>query len=379
MKILSVFGTRPEAVKMAPVIAKLKETEGIISTVCVTGQHRSMLDQVLRIFNIVPDHDLDIMQPGQTLQSITALTLERISKVLEAVQPDRVLVHGDTTTAFATALAAFYQKIPVGHVEAGLRTYNKYSPWPEEMNRTMIGRIADMHFAPTKSAADNLIKEGIEKNSIFVTGNTVIDALLQVVAKIDSDAMLQDKCRQQFDFIDPDKKLILVTAHRRENFGAGMDNICTALKKIASNNNVQIIYPVHLNPKVQDPAFRELKNCQNIFLIEPLDYVPFVYLMSCAYLILTDSGGIQEEGPSLGKPVLVMRDNTERPEAVSAGTVRVIGTKVDNIVSAVVLLLNNMVQYKKMSNKVNPYGDGEAAGKIVDYIQCTSKSWYKES
>jgi UDP-N-acetylglucosamine 2-epimerase (non-hydrolysing) len=355
--IFVVFGTRPEAIKMAPVVNALKASHQFKVTVCVTAQHRQMLDQVLALFNIAPDIDLNVMQPKQDLSDITSRVLLGMRDVLAIHRPDIVLVHGDTTTTMAASLAAFYAKIPVGHVEAGLRTGDKYAPWPEEMNRKLTGHIADMHFAPTATARENLLREGIAETAIHVTGNTVIDALLTVKDKADGEA-------KRFT-LDAAKKLILVTGHRRENFGGGFENICNALLRLAVRGDVQIVYPVHLNPNVQEPVQRLLGNHPSIQLIGPQDYLPFVYLMKQSYLILTDSGGIQEEAPSLGKPVLVMRDVTERPEAVAAGTVKLVGAEEDRIVAAVTELLEDAQSYQAMSKATNPYGDGKAAARIV--------------
>jgi UDP-N-acetylglucosamine 2-epimerase (non-hydrolysing) len=368
MKILSVFGTRPEAIKMAPVVQKLQSLDSVESRICVTAQHREMLDQVLNLFDIKPDYDLNLMEERQDLSDITARVLIGLREVLRAFNPDWVLVHGDTTTTFASSLAAFYEKITVGHVEAGLRTGNIYAPWPEEMNRRLAGAIASYHFAPTERAALNLRNEGVAEINICVTGNTVIDALLQIIKSIKSGKISSDKFFESFPFIDRTKRMILVTGHRRENFGHGFEQICAGLKAISERDDVQIVYPVHLNPNVQSPVHSILGGLENIFLIEPQDYAPFVYLMDKAYFIITDSGGIQEEAPSLGKPVLVMRDVTERPEAVQAGTVRMVGTDPDKILSESSLLLDSPSHYKKMTHRHNPYGDGQASGRIVDYI-----------
>lgn len=370
-KVLTVFGTRPEAIKMAPVVKELKKHPGIFATrVCVTAQHRQMLDQVLDLFDIVPDYDLDIMKPGQSLTDVTCNVLQGLAPVLVDFRPDVVLVHGDTTTTMAASLAAYYQKIDVGHVEAGLRTGNIYSPWPEEMNRRMAGAITRFHFAPTERSRENLLQEGVAPDTIFVTGNTVIDALLDVVEKVRTDRGLQNDMDNRFSFLDPDKRLILVTGHRRENFGNGFENICLALKEVAvANPDVEIVYPVHLNPNVQEPVHRLLSGCPSVHLIEPLDYLPFVYLMDRSYLIITDSGGVQEEAPSLGKPVLVMRDATERPEAVDAGVVKLVGTDYDLIVDNVTSLLENDDLYKTMAQAINPYGDGKACGRITEALK----------
>lgn len=364
-----VFGTRPEAIKMAPVVRALSEAKQWEVKVCVTAQHRQMLDQVLSLFEIVPGFDLNIMKPGQDLTDITCNVLSGMRDVFNQWRPDLVLVHGDTATAMAAALAAYYAKIPVGHVEAGLRTNDIYSPWPEEMNRRMVGRVARLHFAPTETARANLLAEGCADESIFVTGNTVIDALLNVVERINTDTTLNQQLRERFAFLQEDKRLILVTGHRRENFGQGFEDICKALRKIAERDDVQIVYPVHLNPNVQEPVNRILAGCENIYLIEPQDYLPFVYLMNRAHILLTDSGGIQEEAPSLGKPVLVMRDTTERPEAVAAGTVKLVGTDAASIVSETTRLLDDQQEYQRMSHTHNPYGDGQAAQRISKILQ----------
>ncbi|MDM7860237.1 UDP-N-acetylglucosamine 2-epimerase (non-hydrolyzing) [Alteromonas sp. ASW11-36] len=367
-KVLMIFGTRPEAIKMAPLAKALQEKPDISVEVCVTGQHREMLDQVLKLFDLKPDYDLNLMRPGQDLYDITARALVGLRDILKEVKPDLVLVHGDTTTTFASSLASFYQQIDIGHVEAGLRTGNIYSPWPEECNRSLTGRLASIHFAPTDKSRQNLIKEGIDESSIIVTGNTVIDALLQVVNKIENDTDLSSELSKKFHFLDDSKKLILVTGHRRESFGEGFENICESLKLLSSRENVQIVYPVHLNPNVQEPVNRILSGIKNVHLIEPLDYLPFVYLMNKSYIILTDSGGIQEEAPSLGKPVLVMRDTTERPEAVSAGTVKLVGTSINAIVQNCEELLDIDEAYQRMSYAHNPYGDGHACKRIVESI-----------
>ncbi|MFC7419984.1 non-hydrolyzing UDP-N-acetylglucosamine 2-epimerase [Iodobacter arcticus] len=367
-KILVVFGTRPEAIKMAPLVKGLSQHSEFETRVCVTAQHRQMLDQVLELFNIVPEYDLNLMQPGQDLSDITSRILLALKPVFEDFKPDLVLVHGDTTTSMACSLSAFYHRIPVGHIEAGLRTGDIYSPWPEELNRKITSLMAWMHFAPTEMAKNNLLKEGIAETSICVTGNTVIDALLATSKQIDLDSILSAELSEKFSFIDKSKKLILVTGHRRENFGQGFENICAGLNVLASREDVQVIYPVHLNPNVQEPVNRYLSNNKNIYLIDPQDYLPFVYLMKKSYLILTDSGGIQEEAPSLGKPVLVMRDTTERPEAVLAGTVMLTGTNTQRIVEAVEILLNDEVEYQRMTGAHNPYGTGNACSTIVDSL-----------
>lgn len=366
-KVLLVFGTRPEAIKMAPLALQLKERNDCFETrVCVTGQHRQMLDQVLELFNLTPDFDLNLMKPGQTLSDITSGVLKGLEQVFAEWTPDVVLVHGDTATTFAASLAAYYHKIAVGHVEAGLRTGDIYSPWPEEANRKLTGALTTYHFAPTQSSYNNLIKENIDPKNITITGNTVIDALLTVKEKVETDRAVIAQFEQQFNFLDSTKKLILVTGHRRENFGQGFLNICTALANIAKQYpDVQIVYPVHLNPNVQKPVNELLSGISNIYLIAPQDYLPFVYLMNRSYLILTDSGGIQEEAPSLGKPVLVMRDTTERPEAVEAGTVKLVGTDAALIQQSVVELLENTDLYQMMAAAHNPYGDGTACQQII--------------
>ena len=368
-KVLLVFGTRPEAIKMAPLALALQQSPDIEAEVCVTAQHRQMLDQVLGLFELKPDYDLDLMQPGQDLYDITSRALLGLRDVYKQAQPDLVLVHGDTTTTFAASLAAFYQRIPVGHVEAGLRTGDIYSPWPEEINRKLTGAITALHFAPTDKAQQNLLTENVAANTVSVTGNTVIDALIAVVDKIQKDEALNRELAAKFDFLDPNKRLILVTGHRRESFGGGFENICRALHTLAKNEDVQVLYPVHLNPNVQEPVNRLLKNTVYVFLIDPQDYLPFVYLMSRAHIILTDSGGVQEEAPSLGKPVLVMRDTTERPEAIEAGTVKLVGTDYQTIVDTAQTLLDDEEAYQAMSFAHNPYGDGKACQRIVDTIR----------
>ena len=368
-KILTVFGTRPEAIKMAPLVHALASDDRFDAKVCVTAQHREMLDQVLELFEIVPDFDLNIMKPSQTLNDVTTAILVGLKPVLEEFQPDVVLVHGDTATTFAAALAAYYQQIKVGHVEAGLRTGNIYSPWPEEANRKLASAITSYHFAPTAGSKENLLKEGVAESDITVTGNTVIDALFWVRKKLQEDKSLAVSLAAKFDFLDLDKKLILVTGHRRESFGGGFERICEALRQIATMwPEIQILYPVHLNPNVQEPVTRLLNNLNNVFLIDPQQYLPFFYLMDRSAIILTDSGGIQEEAPSLGKPVLVMRDKTERPEAVEAGTVRLVGTNKNMIVEQVNTLLSNTAEYNKMSGAHNPYGDGNAVRRIIDVL-----------
>lgn len=368
-KILLVFGTRPEAIKMAPLVKTLQAHAAFEVKVCVTAQHRHMLDQVLQLFDIQPDFDLNLMKPGQDLSDITSGVLLGLKPVLAQWCPDIVLVHGDTSTTFAASLAAFYQRIPVGHVEAGLRTGNLYSPWPEEANRKLTSVLAQWHFTPTATSRSNLLKEGVPSGAIHVTGNTVIDALLQVRKKIVNSPQLRQQFAQDFGFLDPRKRLVLVTGHRRENFGEGFERICQALARIAQEHaDVQVVYPVHLNPQVQEPVRRLLNGIDNVHLIEPLDYLPFVHLMDKSTLILTDSGGIQEEAPSLGKPVLVMRDTTERPEAVEAGTVKLVGTDVEKIVTATSTLLTDAQAYQTMAFAHNPYGDGEACQRIAQAL-----------
>ncbi|MCP5181304.1 MAG: UDP-N-acetylglucosamine 2-epimerase (non-hydrolyzing) [Pseudomonadales bacterium] len=369
MKLLVVFGTRPEAIKMAPLVNALKAAPDIDTRVCVTAQHRSMLDQVLTLFSIQPDWDLDIMSQGQDLTDITCAVLKGLRPVLAQFQPDRVLVHGDTSTTLAASLAAYYHRVPLGHVEAGLRTGNIYSPWPEEINRCVAGTISDMHFAPTAGARDNLLREGKDPASITVTGNTVIDALLSVAGKLSEDTVLSSEIGARFPFLREDRRLVLVTGHRRESFGAGFERICQALKKIAERDDVQVVYPVHLNPNVREPVNRWLSGKDNIHLIEPLDYLPFVYLMQRSCFLLTDSGGVQEEAPALGKPVLVMRETTERPEAVTAGTVVLVGTDDNRIVAEADRLLDDGDAYLSMSRAHNPYGDGHACSRILTALR----------
>lgn len=368
-RVLTVFGTRPEAIKMAPLVHALAADERFEAKVCVTAQHREMLDQVLELFEITPDYDLDLMKAGQTLNEVTARILLELKPVLQKFKPDVVLVHGDTATTFAASLASYYEQIAVGHVEAGLRTGNIYSPWPEEANRKLTGALTKYHFAPTETSKDNLLKENYSPEHINVTGNTVIDALLMVKDKIESDADLKATLAEQFPYLDENKKLILVTGHRRESFGGGFERICKALAETAQQHpDVQILYPMHLNPNVREPVNRILSGIDNIMLIEPQQYLPFIYLMDRANIILTDSGGIQEEAPSLGKPVLVMRDTTERPEAVSAGTVKLVGTDVEKIVSNLDQLLTDESAYQAMSYAHNPYGDGKACERILNEL-----------
>ena len=378
-----VFGTRPEAIKMAPLVKEFqKNTENFQTIVCVTGQHREMLDQVLKIFDIKPDYDLNIMKQGQDLYDVTARVLTGMRDVFKECKPDIVLVHGDTTTSTVAALAAFYQQIPVGHVEAGLRTHNIYSPWPEEMNRQITGRIATYNFSPTPLSKENLLKEGISEDKIIVTGNSVIDALYWVIEKIKKDEKLDAELEgvlatagYDVNRLADGKKLVLITGHRRENFGEGFINMCNAIKDLTEKYpNVDFVYPMHLNPNVRKPIHEvfgeDLSNLENMFFIEPLEYLSFVYLMEKSTIVLTDSGGIQEEAPGLGKPVLVMRDTTERPEALSSGTVHLVGTDYDKIVNEVSILLDDEAAYEKMSKAVNPYGDGLACKRIVCYLNC---------
>lgn len=368
-RILVIFGTRPEAIKMVPVIKTLKEDDSFVTSVCVTAQHREMLDQVLELFSIIPDFDLNLMKTKQSLSNLTSSILKKLDEVINSFKPDLILVHGDTSTTFAASLSAYYSQTQIGHVEAGLRTGNLYSPWPEEANRKLTSVLTNYHFAPTKLSKQNLLGEGIDSDSIYVTGNTVIDTLFMTTKLIENNKNLKKQFDKKYSFLDRSKNLILVTGHRRESFGKGFESICNALIKIAKNDNIEILYPVHLNPNVQEPVNRLLKGSPNIFLIEPQDYLPFVYLMTRSYLILTDSGGIQEEAPSLGKPVLVMRDTTERPEAIAAGTVKLVGTDENKICSEVEKLLNNDDCYRKMSQAHNPYGDGNAAAKIIEAIK----------
>ena len=375
MRVLLVFGTRPEAIKMAPLVKALQADAYFDARVAVTAQHREMLDQVLDLFALQPDYDLNVMQPGQDLYDVTSKVLLGLREVLKDFKPDLVLVHGDTATTFAATLAAFYQQIPVGHVEAGLRTGDLYSPWPEEANRQLTGRLAHWHFAPTQRNQEALLAEGIADTQVLVTGNTVIDALQWVVEKIASSPDLQQNINQALSAAGlnanaTDRRFVLVTGHRRENFGGGFENICKALGDLAkANPETHFIYPVHLNPNVQEPVNRLLGGLGNVHLIAPLGYEPFVYLMQKAYLVLTDSGGVQEEAPGLGKPVLVMRDTTERPEAVDAGTVRLVGTEAEVIRQAVQELLDNQVLYQQMSLAHNPYGDGKACQRIVEFLK----------
>ncbi len=374
-KVLIVFGTRPEAIKMAPLVKGFEKHKNTFETkVCISGQHREMLDQVLKIFDIRADYDLNIMKAGQDLYDITSRVLTGMRDVLKEFKPDVVLVHGDTTTSTSAALASFYQQIPVGHVEAGLRTWNIFAPWPEEMNRMLTRCLTKYHFSPTETSKQNLLKENVNESSILVTGNTVVDALLLVIEKLKTDKGLQAEIEASVSnkgyTIKENKKLILITGHRRENFGDGFISICNAIKEIAVKYpDVDLLYPVHLNPNVQKPVYEILNDIGNVFLCEPLEYLPFVYLMDHSHIILTDSGGIQEEAPSLGKPVLVMRNTTERPEAVEAGTVKLVGTNKDKIVSEISRLMNEDDYYLTMSRAHNPYGDGKAVDRIIEHLK----------
>ncbi|MDX2033703.1 MAG: UDP-N-acetylglucosamine 2-epimerase (non-hydrolyzing) [Blastocatellia bacterium] len=368
IKVLSIFGTRPEAIKMAPVIAELRRhPDRIASVVCVTAQHRRMLDQVLSLFDIVPRHDLNVMRPDQSLAELTSNTLVKLDRVLREEQPDWVLVQGDTTTAMVGALAAFYRRIRVGHIEAGLRTWDRFAPFPEEINRKIADSVCDLHFAPTETSRENLLREGVAETGIHVTGNTVIDALLDVAARP------YDWAGGELAGVPRDRRLLLVTAHRRENFGAPLLALCEALRRVAAQHpDVHIVYPVHLNPNVYGPVHERLTGIPNLTLLEPLDYLPLVQLMKAASLVLTDSGGLQEEAPGLGKPVLVLRDVTERPEGVSAGTVRMVGTDPDRIVRETARLLDDPAEYQRMARAVNPYGDGHASPRIVSLLLAAS-------
>ncbi|HEY4202429.1 MAG TPA: UDP-N-acetylglucosamine 2-epimerase (non-hydrolyzing) [Devosiaceae bacterium] len=367
-RLLIVFGTRPEALKCFPVARAALAHPGFVTEICVTAQHREMVDQVIELTGMPVDYDLDIMQPGQTLFDVTSRVLTRMAEVLEQSKPDIVMVQGDTTTAMTAALAAFYKRIPVAHIEAGLRSHNINSPFPEELNRKIAGDIATWHFAPTTEARDNLLAEGKNPDTIFVTGNTVIDTLLHFSGAMDGDQLMRDDLAARFPFLDASKKLILVTGHRRENFDGGIDRICTALKVLATRGDVQIIYPVHPNPNVRDVVNAQLGGVPNIHLVDPQDYLPFLYLQKRSHLVLTDSGGVQEEAPSLGKPVLVMRENTERPEGVAAGTARLVGTDVDKILLNANRLLDDPAAYRGMAERHNPYGDGRASARIVEEL-----------
>ena len=368
-KVIAIFGTRPEAIKMAPVVAELRRSSDLELRVCVTAQHRGMLDQVLSLFDITPDHDLDLMLPNQSLDSLTARLLTGVGQILDQEKPNLVLVHGDTSTTLSSSLAAFYRKLPVGHVEAGLRSGSLQAPWPEEMNRRVATLATRFHFAPTERSRQNLLAESVEDSHIYLTGNTVIDALIETVARLKRSPERRAELEQNFGFLDSNLPLVLVTGHRRENFGAGFENICQALIDVVTQNEVQIVYPVHPNPNVLAPVERLLGGHPRIHLIEPLDYAPFVFLMERSYIIITDSGGVQEEAPSLGKPVLVMRDTTERPEAVDAGTVILVGTSRERIVSEANRLLNDSAHYARMAQAMNPYGDGNAAKRIRAVIE----------
>jgi UDP-N-acetylglucosamine 2-epimerase (non-hydrolysing) len=377
MRILTIFGTRPEAIKLAPIIKALKDhPDQFNSLVCVTAQHREMLDQVLHVFDIKPDYDLNIMKPRQDLYGVTSEILLKLKDLLKEVRPDLILVQGDTTTTFVAGLAGFYQRIRIGHIEAGLRTYEKYKPFPEEINRHLTSVVADYHFVPTRKAKNNLLREGILEDCIYITGNTVIDALLWILKKQsipENRKRMEDYFSEKFGISMDDQRLILVTAHRRESFGKGFENICQALKEIVlKNKDVKMVYPVHLNPNVQEPVHRMIGRMERIHLIEPLDYEPFVFLMSKSFLILTDSGGIQEEAPSIGKPVLVMREVTERPEAVEAGTAKLVGTQVEKIVSETERLLDHAEDYRRMADIKNPYGDGKASERILNILDAKS-------
>tara|TARA_B100000579_G_C22836770_1_gene859260 strand:- start:942 stop:2066 length:1125 start_codon:yes stop_codon:yes gene_type:complete len=370
MKILFIFGTRPEAIKLAPVITSFKQEESFATKVCITSQHKEMLKQVLDLYDITPDYDLDVMEKNQSLEDLTKTILVKLDPVLNKEKPDVVLVHGDTTTTFASSLASFYKKISIGHIEAGLRTGNIYSPWPEEGNRRLVSHLAQYHFAPTENSKENLLLEGIDEKAILVTGNTVIDSLLQTVNSLEDDSFRHNKIGKNFSFVSKQKKIILITGHRRENFGEGFNNICNSIRELAKKYpEINFVYPVHLNPSVREPVFGILNNINNIYLLEPQDYLPFVYLMNKSYIILTDSGGIQEEAPSLGKPVLLLRNTTERPEAVSAGTVKLVGTNSKKIIDTTSNLIDDIEEYKRMSKAHNPYGDGMASKRILDFFK----------
>jgi UDP-N-acetylglucosamine 2-epimerase (non-hydrolysing) len=374
IRILSIFGTRPEAIKLAPVVRAFAADPDVVHATCVTGQHRQMLDAVLEVFGLKPEYDLDIMRPGQDLIHITTAVLDGLSKVIAEFRPDWIIVQGDTSTAMAGALAAFYSRVKVAHVEAGLRTGNIFSPWPEEMNRRLVGQLATLHFPPTEIAGDNLRREHVAEGDLLVTGNTVIDALQWVAARIDDKGTIGSRFADQFAFLDPTKRMILVTGHRRENFDGGLERVCRALAEIGQRADVEIVYPVHLNPNVQKTAREVLGENASVHLIEPQDYLPFVYLMRRAYMIVTDSGGIQEEAPGLGKPVLVTRDTTERPEAIMAGTARLIGTSSEALIANVTELLDDPDAYAAMAKARNPFGDGKASGRILDRIKQDSRN-----
>lgn len=368
MKILTVFGTRPEAIKMVPVVHALEREPGITAEVCVTGQHREMLDQVLQLFDVTPDYDLDVMRSASGLTATTAAVLTGLEPILARSKPDRILVHGDTATTLAASLAAYYQRIPVGHVEAGLRSGDIYQPWPEEVNRRIADVICDHFYAPTEHARENLLRENVPADRIFVTGNTVIDALFAMLDKIEREPSLRRALEERFSFLDVNRRLLLVTGHRRENFGPAFENICHAIRKLVAVHDIEVVYPVHLNPAVQKPVHAILGGQERIHLIGTLDYAPFVYLMKRAHVILTDSGGIQEEAPSLNKPVFVMRNVTERPEALAAGSIKLVGTEIRRIVEEVSEVLDRKDAYEAMINKINPYGDGTAAQRIARII-----------
>jgi UDP-N-acetylglucosamine 2-epimerase (non-hydrolysing) len=367
-KILLVFGTRPEAIKMAPVYRALHSKQRFDVRVCVTAQHRHMLDQVLEVFDMTPEYDLNLMQPNQSLTDLTCNVLQGMRTVLAEFRPDVVLVHGDTTTTMAASLAAFYERIAVAHVEAGLRTRNRYSPWPEEMNRHITGTLATWHFAPTEQSRDNLLTEGISASKIWVTGNTVIDSLLQISGKVTNDGALRQRMEARFDFLNTDRRLLLVTGHRRENFGDGIRSICLALRDLSKRDDIEIVYPVHLNPNIRGPVELLLAGHSNVHLIEPVGYIEFVYLLNRAHVVLTDSGGIQEEAPSLKKPVLVMRDATERPEAIAAGVARLVGTEHARLCAEVCRLFDDAAAYSGMARAINPYGDGLAGQRIATVL-----------
>lgn len=370
LRVLSVFGTRPEAIKMAPVVKALEADPYFESKVCVTAQHREMLDQVLDVFDIAPDFDLGVMEPGQSLSSLTSKILLSLGQVFDEFSPDIVLVHGDTTTTFATSLSAYYHQIAVGHVEAGLRSTNLYSPWPEEGNRRLTGVLTNVHFSPTESSAQNLKSENTDPSTIFITGNTVVDSLMLALEKLKSDPELENRTQSEWDFVEPNADVVLITGHRRENFGRGFEQLCQALTTLAETfKDTQFVFPVHLNPRVSQPVRAALGHLPNVILTEPKEYLSFVWLMNRSKLIITDSGGIQEEAPSLGKPVLVTRENTERPEAVSSGNVKLVGTDSDKIVETATRLLQNNEEYNTMSKAVNPYGDGNAAQRICDSLK----------
>lgn len=373
-RVLVVFGTRPEAIKMAPVVSELRASAAFDAKICVTAQHRQLLDQVFSTFRITPDFDLDLMREDQKLADLTARILTEMTGVCRRWKPDLMIVHGDTSTTFAASLAAFYEKIPVAHVEAGLRTYNKYSPWPEELNRCLTRVLAQWHFAPTESAQRNLLSEGVDPETICVTGNTVVDALRQTISRLRSEPELMESCAKHFAFLNPGSRLLLVTGHRRENFGDGLQRICFALRHLAQRPDVEIVYPLHLNPQVCGPVRQALWPASRIHLIEPVEYIPFVYLLKRCHLVLTDSGGVQEEAPFLGKPVLVMRNTTERPEAVESGAAKLVGTDVDAIVGAAEHLLESSAAYEEMAHSPSLFGDGYASQRIVHFLKARSQA-----